>query len=82
MKSALLVLGSLSTLAIAAQVIIPERRQSCDPNGWVQNPDGCATFTSAHNCQVPCKQYTFFRVLMIPHNRAHAECDIVLQHAA
>ncbi|KAN0121000.1 endoglucanase V-like protein [Russula decolorans] len=58
MKSALvLVLASLSTLAVASHVIVPEPRQSssssCDPNGWVQNPSGCATFTSAHNCATP-----------------------------
>jgi len=87
MKSALLlVLAFLSTIAgVASHVIVPERRQSsnpsCDPNGWVQNPNGCATFTSAHNCATPCKHYTYFRVLMALRG-AHAEHDILLQHAA
>jgi hypothetical protein len=86
MKSALLlVLASLSTLTLASHVIVPERRQnsnsSCDPNGWVQNPSGCATFTSAHNCAAPCKHYAYFRVLVVPHG-AHAKRDILLQHAA
>ena len=68
MKSALLfVLASLSILAVALHVIVPERRQSCDPNGWVQNPNGCATFTSAHNCVAPCKRHVYFRVLMELH---------------
>jgi hypothetical protein len=81
MKSALLlVLASLSTLAVASHAIVPERRQSsnssCDPNGWVQNPSGCATFTSAHNCATPCK-----RVLVVLHG-AHAKRHILLQLAA
>lgn len=86
MKSTLLVvLASLSTLAVASHVIVHERRQnsSCDPNGWVQNPSGCATFTSAHNCTRPCKHYAaYFRVLVIVLHGAHAKRDIILQHAA
>jgi hypothetical protein len=84
MKSALLlVFASLSTLAVASHVIVPERRQNsnCDPNGWVQNPSGCATFTSAHNCATPCKHHAYFRVLVVLHG-ADAERDILLQHAA
>jgi hypothetical protein len=66
MKSVLLlVLASISTLAVASHINVPERRQSCDPNGWVQNPNGCATFTSAHNCVTPCKNYAYFRVLVV-----------------
>ena len=63
MKSALfLVFAALSTLAVALHVTVPERRQNptCDPNGWVQKPSGCATFTSATNCKVPCKHYALF----------------------
>ncbi|KAI0286107.1 endoglucanase V-like protein, partial [Russula aff. rugulosa BPL654] len=49
MKSALLlVLASLSSL-----VVVACQNATCDPNGWVQNPSGCATFTSAHNCATP-----------------------------
>ena len=84
MKSTLLlVLASLSTLAVASLAIVPERRQSsdCDPNGWVQKPSGCASFTSAHNCVTPCKHHAYFRVLVVSHG-AHAERDILLQRAA
>jgi hypothetical protein len=86
MKSAhllLIVLASLFTLAFASHVIVPERRQksNCDPNGWVQNPSGHATFTSIHTCVTPCKHFTYFRVLVVLHG-AHAEPDILLQHAA
>lgn len=86
MKSALLlVLASVSTLAVASHAIVPERRQSsnssCDPNGWVQNPTGCATFTSAHNCATPCKHHAYFHVLVVLHG-AHAKRDILLQLAA
>jgi len=84
MKSALLlVLASLSTLAVALHVRVPERRQSsgCDPNGWVQNPSGVATFTSAHNCASPCKHHAYLRVLVVLH-RAHTERHILLQRAA
>ncbi|KAI0286078.1 hypothetical protein BGY98DRAFT_944853 [Russula aff. rugulosa BPL654] len=78
MKSALLlVLASYSTLAIASHIIVPERRQnsSCDPNGWVQNPSGCATFTSAHNCALPCKQSGLFS------SGPHADRDIIFSAA-
>ncbi|SRR6266478_9534477 len=64
MRSALLlvVVAALSTLVVASHVIVPERRQSCDPNGWVQNSNGRATFTSAHNCATPCKcRRAYFR---------------------
>jgi hypothetical protein len=84
MKSALLlVLASLSTLVVTSHAIVHERRQNstCDPNGWVQNPNGCATFTSAHNCATPCKHCVYFRVLVVLHG-LHAERDVLLQHAA
>ena len=66
MKPALLLfLASLFTLAVASHGILHERRQNstCNLNGWVQNPIGCATFTSAHNCTLPCKHHAYFRVL-------------------
>ena len=66
MKSALfLLLASISTLVVASRVNVHDCRQNmtCDPNGWVQNPVGCATFTSAHNCARPCEDYAYFRVL-------------------
>lgn len=69
MKSALfLVFAVLSTLAVALHVNVPERRQdsTCDPNGWVQKPNGCATFTSAVDCQTPCKHYTLFSGVVGP----------------
>ena len=79
----LLVLSSLSTLAVTSLVSVHERRENptCDPNGWVQNPSGCATFTSAHNCATPCKHYVCFRVSVVLHG-VHAERDVLLQHAA
>jgi hypothetical protein len=76
-----LVFVSLSTLAVASlDTVYQGRRDGCDPNGWVQKKQGCASFTSAHNCATPCKLYAYFRDLVL--HVTHAEHDILLQRAA
>ena len=81
MKSAVaLALTFLSTFAIASHGIVDHhRRQSCttanmgsNPSdntaGWVQNPEGKASFTVYEGCYNPCKLCTH---LVLP--RAYAE---------
>ena len=76
-----LVFVSLSTLAVASlDTVYQGRRDGCDPNGWVQKPKGCASFTSAHNCDTPCKLCAYFRDLVL--RVTHAEHDVLLQRAA
>ncbi len=76
-----LVFVSLSTFAIASHDMVHQvRRDECDPNGWVQKKKGYASFTSAHNCDKPCRLRAYFRgvVFLV----AHSERGVLLQHAA
>jgi hypothetical protein len=69
-----LVLLSLSTLAIASHGVVHQHRAASEPkncagdscDGWVQKPNGQASFTSAHNCGTPCKLCAFFFVVLDP----------------
>ncbi|KAH9983946.1 endoglucanase V-like protein [Russula vinacea] len=50
MKSGLVALVFLSTLAVTSHAIVHQHRQS---SGWVQNPSGQASFTAYSGCQSP-----------------------------
>ena len=79
MKSGLVALVFLSTLAVTSHAIVHQHRQS---SGWVQNPSGQASFTAYSGCQSPCKLCTDFRGFMLDRAHADSERDVLMQRVA
>jgi hypothetical protein len=92
MKPALaLVLVLISTLALASGDIVHHCTKAkaktktgitgnTSDGGWVQNPEGEASFTAYSGCQTPCKRCACFCGLVL--RGAHADRNILLQRAA